>query len=50
MRRRLVIVGAGLGGCTLAHALAEAYDVTIVERGLAANAPPPRWWTRACLR
>lgn len=29
----LVIVGAGLGGCMLAHALADTHDVTIVERG-----------------
>jgi choline dehydrogenase-like flavoprotein len=41
MRRRLVIIGAGLGGCTLAHALAEAYDVTLVERGLAPDARQP---------
>ncbi len=41
MRRRLVIVGAGLGGCTLAHALAETYEVTVVERGLAPGAAQP---------
>jgi len=29
----LVIVGAGLGGCMLAHALADSHDVTVVERG-----------------
>lgn len=32
-KRRLVIVGAGLGGCFLADKLAEAWDVTIVELG-----------------
>ncbi|PUE31186.1 hypothetical protein B9Z35_09185 [Limnohabitans sp. Jir61] len=30
---RLVIVGAGLGGCFLADALAEIWDVTVVELG-----------------
>jgi len=29
----VVIVGAGLGGCILAHALLESHDVTLVERG-----------------
>lgn len=29
----IVIVGAGLGGCMLAHALADSHDVTIIERG-----------------
>lgn len=30
---RVVIVGAGLGGCVLAHALLDTHDVTVVERG-----------------
>jgi glycine/D-amino acid oxidase-like deaminating enzyme len=29
--RRVVIVGAGLGGTLLAHALADTHDVTVVE-------------------
>ncbi|RTL46506.1 MAG: GMC family oxidoreductase [Burkholderiales bacterium] len=29
----LVIVGAGLGGCMLAHALSDTHEVTLVERG-----------------
>ncbi len=33
MKRSLVIVGAGLGGCFLADQLAESWDVTIVELG-----------------
>ena len=33
MKPTLVIVGAGLGGCFLADALAESWDVTIVEFG-----------------
>ncbi len=33
MRRpSVVIVGAGLGGCVLAHALSETHDVTLIER------------------
>lgn len=32
-RPRAVIVGAGLGGCVLAHALSDTHDVTLVERG-----------------
>jgi hypothetical protein len=32
-RPRIVIVGAGLGGCFVAHGLAETHDVTIVELG-----------------
>lgn len=33
MKPRVVIVGAGLGGCMLAHALAASHDVVIIERG-----------------
>ncbi|MFN3861193.1 MAG: GMC oxidoreductase [Roseateles sp.] len=33
MRPRVVIVGAGLGGCLLAHGLADTHEVVIVERG-----------------
>ena len=33
MKPRLVVVGAGLGGCFLADALAEKWDVSIVELG-----------------
>lgn len=33
MRPRAVIVGAGLGGCMLAHALLDSHDITIIERG-----------------
>lgn len=33
MRPSVVIVGAGLGGCVLADALAGAWDVTVVEMG-----------------
>jgi hypothetical protein len=40
-RPTLVIVGAGLGGCMLAHALADSHDVTIVERG--AEVVDPRY-------
>ena len=32
-RPKAVIVGAGLGGCMLAHALLDSHDVTIIERG-----------------
>ena len=35
MKDRLVIVGAGLGGCFLADGLADVFDVTIVELGSA---------------
>jgi hypothetical protein len=38
-RPKAVIVGAGLGGCMLAHALLETHDVTIVERGEATIDP-----------
>jgi len=31
MKPRMIIVGAGLGGCCLADALAESWDVTMVE-------------------
>lgn len=31
MKPRLIIVGAGLGGCCLADAIAESWDVTMVE-------------------
>lgn len=41
MRKRLVIVGAGLGGCTLASAMADVFDVTVVECGAAASVAPP---------
>ena len=34
MKPTLVIVGAGLGGCFLADALAESWDVTVIELGL----------------
>lgn len=34
-KKRVVIVGAGLGGCFLADALADAFKVTIVELGSA---------------
>lgn len=34
MKPRLVIAGAGLGGCFLADALAEDWDITIVELGI----------------
>ena len=40
MRRvkpRIVIVGAGLGGCFVAHGLAETHDVTMVELGSAST-------------
>ncbi|MGO9444875.1 MAG: GMC oxidoreductase [Thiobacillaceae bacterium] len=33
MKPRIIIVGAGLGGCFLADRLAESWDVTIVEFG-----------------
>jgi choline dehydrogenase-like flavoprotein len=32
-RPHVVIVGAGLGGCMLAHALLETHEVTLIERG-----------------
>ncbi len=32
-RPRVLIVGAGLGGCVLAHELADTHDVTVVEFG-----------------
>lgn len=38
-RPRAVIVGAGLGGCMLAHALRESHDITLIERGDAAEDP-----------
>ncbi|HEY9109123.1 MAG TPA: GMC oxidoreductase [Roseateles sp.] len=38
-RPRAVIVGAGLGGCVLAHALLASHDVTLVERGEAVEDP-----------
>lgn len=40
-RPTAVIVGAGLGGCMLAHALLDTHDVTIVERG--ADTIDPRY-------
>jgi GMC oxidoreductase len=33
MKPRVVIIGAGLGGCFVAHGLAETHDVTMVEIG-----------------
>lgn len=33
MKTRVVVVGAGLGGCVVADALAESCDVTVVELG-----------------
>jgi 2-polyprenyl-6-methoxyphenol hydroxylase-like FAD-dependent oxidoreductase len=33
MKPRAVIVGAGLGGCMLAHGLLDSHDVVLVERG-----------------
>lgn len=41
MKPRAVIVGAGLGGCLLAHALADSHEVVVVERG--DNADDARW-------
>lgn len=37
----VVIVGAGLGGCMLAHALSQSHQVTVVERG--AEVVDPRY-------
>lgn len=39
MRPTAVIVGAGLGGCMLAHGLLASHDVVIVERGATADDP-----------
>lgn len=39
MKPRAVIVGAGLGGCVLAHALLESHEVVLVERGASAEDP-----------
>ncbi len=39
MRPKAVIVGAGLGGCLLAHGLLASHEVVIVERGEAAEDP-----------
>lgn len=39
MKPKAVIVGAGLGGCMLAHGLLASHDVVIVERGAAAEDP-----------
>jgi hypothetical protein len=33
VKPRIVIIGAGLGGCFVAHALAESHDVTVIELG-----------------
>lgn len=41
MKPRAVIVGAGLGGCLLAHGLADSHEVLIVERGDSAD--DARW-------
>ncbi|MGM9479730.1 GMC oxidoreductase [Roseateles sp. NT4] len=37
MKPRAVIVGAGLGGCVLAHALLDSHEVVIIERGREAD-------------
>lgn len=37
MKPSLVIVGAGLGGCFLADAMAEKWDVTVIELGTQPN-------------
>ena len=37
MKPRIVIVGAGLGGCFVAHGLADTHDVTFVELPPATN-------------
>lgn len=37
MKPRAVIVGAGLGGCVLAHALLDSHEVVLVERGATAD-------------
>lgn len=37
MKPRAVIVGAGLGGCVLAHALLDSHEVVLVERGREAD-------------
>jgi hypothetical protein len=37
MKRKLIIVGAGLGGCFLADSLADSFDITLIELG---NEPP----------
>ncbi len=42
MRQRVVIVGAGLGGCVLAHALCATHDVVMVEAGALPGAPQPQ--------
>ncbi len=34
-KKKVIIVGAGLGGCFLANSLADSFDVTIVELGAA---------------
>lgn len=34
MKRSLVIVGAGLGGCFLASCLADSWDITFIELGV----------------
>lgn len=40
-RPRVVIVGAGLGGSVLAHALCETHDVVVIERASDGVAVPP---------
>ena len=32
-KKEIVIVGAGLGGCVLAHSLADKWNITIIEQG-----------------
>jgi hypothetical protein len=39
MRPRLIIVGAGLGGCCLADAMADEWDVTVVELRASTSMP-----------
>lgn len=39
MKPKVVIVGAGLGGCMLAHGLLETHDVVVIERGASAEDP-----------
>lgn len=41
-RPSVLIVGAGLGGCVLAHALADSHEVTVVERAEGEPGPTVR--------
>ncbi len=38
---RIVIVGSGLGGCVLAHALCDTHDVVVIEREPQGTDVPP---------